>query len=92
MLCQNAHFLKTSASVFKVPEPPKKAAPEVVPVPTPKKVEPPPAKGRIIYCLNFSWCLPSCIFSCEICILTKEHLQNICNMFNSVCVDLINVW
>lgn len=50
----NTRFLKNSVFVFEVPEPPKKAAPEVVPVPTPKKVEPPPAKGRIIYVLNVS--------------------------------------
>lgn len=49
MPCQNAQFLKISAFIFKVPKPPKKAVPEeAVPAPVHKKVEPPPAKGRII--------------------------------------------
>lgn len=41
---------------FEVPEP--KKPEEVVPVPVPKKVEPPPAKGRIIFLKNmYSVCL-----------------------------------
>lgn len=48
-------FSKTALIFFKVPEPPKKPLPEeVVAVPVPKKVEPPPAKGRLIFLKKYS--------------------------------------
>lgn len=52
---------------FEVPEPPKKPE-EVAPVPVPKKVEPPPAKGRIIFLKNM----------CSVCLLVPFSVGSVC--------------
>jgi hypothetical protein len=56
---------------FKVPEPPRKPVPEEVPVPIPKKVEPPAAKGRIIFFERVIFTFDLVSFVSEACVLTK---------------------
>lgn len=60
-------FLKNNPFFFEVPEPPKKPE-EVVPVPVPKKVEPPPAKGRITFLKN----------TCSVCLLVPFSVGSVC--------------